>query len=126
TIGAAAGVCIEISTEQTANQLCTFNQHANLTNPHLNLASALQVIVARNGGPSGAQAGTQTINTTQQNTTKPNLSFAVQILKQSVGVGANDPDYEVSEQAGPEKMGELSRVLPDFGPLIATLQSVES
>ena len=125
SITGSAGICIEVSFDQTANQTCNFNQVGSLTSPHANLAIALQVILSRNGGPSGLQGGTQLVNTTQQNNTKPNLSFASQIIKQSLGLGSDNTDAEVGSQAVIEQNAQLQGVLPNFGSLIGTLQSTE-
>lgn len=125
SITGSAGICIEVSFDQTANQTCNFNQMGSLTSPHANLAIALQVIVQRNGGPSASQGGTQLVNTTQQNNTKANLSFASQIIKQSLGLGSGNTDTEVGSQAVIEQSAQLQGVLPNFGSLIGTLQSTE-
>jgi len=125
TITGNSAVCIEVSSDQTANQTCTITQAANVPSPHANLAIALQVIVQRNAGASGSQGGTQTVTTTQRNTTKPNLSFVAQFLKQSLGHGANDSDNEVSDEASAEFSGQLQGALPNFTPLIGKIQNNE-
>ncbi|MGZ6639844.1 MAG: hypothetical protein ACXVII_44400 [Solirubrobacteraceae bacterium] len=121
TITGSSAVCIEVSSDATANQTCNITQAAN-TSPRTNLAIALQVIAQRNGGPQG---GTQTVNTTQQNTTKANLSFVAQILKQSLGQGANDADSEVSDEAAAEAPAQLQGALPNFAPVISKIQNTE-
>jgi hypothetical protein len=123
TIPGASGICIEISNDPAVNQTCTFTQAS--TGGRNNVAVALQVIVQRDYGPSGSQTGTQTVKTVQTNTTRSNLSFVTQILKQSLGTGAFDPDGEVAAEAIPESLGELLGVLPDFSSLVANLQATE-
>jgi hypothetical protein len=125
TITGSSAVCIEVSSDATANQTCNITQAANLTSPRTNLAIALQVITQRNGGSSGSQGGSQTVNTTQQNTTKANLSFVAQILKQSLGQGANDTDNELSDEAAAELPGQLQGALPNFAPVISKIQNAE-
>jgi hypothetical protein len=121
TVTSSSGACIQISTDPGATQTCTFMQGPGRTN----LAIVLQVIVQRDSSPSGSQTGSQTVNTTQQNTTKPNLSFVVQLLKQSLGRGAFDPDNEQAGESSIESTAEAQGALPNFSPLIATLQSSE-
>jgi len=122
TIGANSGVCIEVTNDPSATQLCDFTQSSA---GKTNLAIALQVIVQRSGG-SGTQTGTQTTNVRQMNANKPNLSFVTQILKQSLGKGSDDPDNEVSDQASVEQAGEAAGALPNFAPLVSSLQAIET
>jgi hypothetical protein len=128
TVQGSAGACIQISSDPGATQTCTFTQPAGRTN----LAVVVQIIVQRNGSPTTAnpdgspnQSGSQSVTVRQKNATKPNLSFVTQIIKQSLGRGADNADSEISDQASPESAGESQGTLPDFSPLIAKLQSVE-
>jgi hypothetical protein len=122
TIKSNSGVCIEVTNDPSATQLCDFTQQSV---GKTNLAVALQVILQRGGG-GGTQSGTQTTSVNQMNANKPNLSFVTQILKQSLGTGSDNPDNEVANQAVVEQKGELASALPNFAPLVDSLQSIES
>jgi hypothetical protein len=122
TITSNSGVCIEVSSDPSATQLCDFTQQSA---GKTNLAIALQVIVQRAGG-GGDQSGTQTTNVNQMNANKPNLSFVTQILKQSLGKGSDNPDNEVASQADAEQKGEAAGALPNFAPLVDSLQAIEA
>jgi hypothetical protein len=121
TVKASAGACIQISNDPAATQTCTFMQSPGRTN----LAIVLQIIVQRDFGPSGSQAGSQTAQVTQQNTTNRNLSFVVQIVKQSLGTGADNADSEVSQEAPIESSAEQQGALPNFGSMVTALTNAE-
>ena len=118
-----SGVCIQQSTNPDVVQVCKFAQGPVAGKN--NLAIASQVILQRNSGPSGDQRGHQIVKIQQQNTTKSNLAFVTQIVKQSLGIGANDPDDEAARQAVSEAKGAQLGGLPDFGPVVSQVQNVE-
>jgi hypothetical protein len=120
----SAGLCIQKSSNPSVIQICKFSQGPNTASPKTNLAIALQVITQKTDSIDG-QRGQQLIKIRQQNTTKSNLSFVVQIVKQSLGNGANDSDNEVNNEAAAEAKGELLGTLPDFGPVISQVQNSE-
>jgi hypothetical protein len=119
----SAGVCIQKSSNPSVIQICKFSQGPS-DPAKTNLAIALQVIIQKTDSIDG-QRGQQLIKVRQQNTSKSNLSFVVQIVKQSLGNGANDSDNEVNNQAAAEAKGELLGTLPDFGPVISQVQNSE-
>ena len=119
----SAGVCIQKSSNPSVIQICKFSQGPS-DPAKTNLAIALQVITQKTNSIDG-QRGRQLVKVRQQNTTKSNLSFVVQIVKQSLGNGANDSDNEVNNQAMAEAKGELFGTLPDFGPVISQVQNSE-
>jgi hypothetical protein len=120
----SAGVCIQKSSDPSVIQICKFSQGPNIASPKTNLAIALQIIIQKSS-TGNDQRGQQLIKVRQQNTTKSNLSFVVQIVKQSLGNGANDSDNEVNNEAAAEAKGELLGTLPDFGPVISQVQNSE-
>lgn len=124
TIHAASGVCIERSTNPAVTQTCTFEQSETTKK---NEAVAVQVIEQRDGGESGSktQTGSQTISTTQSNLSGSNVNWSVQVVKQFLGAGANNPDSEVSRQQQQEAQQEAAGVPTDFTSLIQSLVPTE-
>lgn len=120
----SAGVCIQKSSNPSVIQICKFSQGPNIASPKTNLAIALQVITQKTDSIDG-QRGRQLVKVRQQNTSKSNLSFVVQIVKQSLGNGSKDSDNEVNNEASAEAKGELLGTLPDFGPVISQVQNSE-
>src|SRR5205823_12556392 len=126
TFSGPSGVCVEIATNPNTVQTCTFNKGSPPpTTARSNFAIVVQIIVQRNGGPVVTQNGLQLANVQQQNTTKPNLSFVVQIRKQSAGRGSDNYDSEVSDYAPVESSAESQGVLPNWAPLISKLETAE-
>jgi hypothetical protein len=119
----SSGACIQKSSNADVVQICKFIQGPSVPAKN-NLAIALQVIVQKGPG-SGDQHGRQLVKVRQQNTTKSNLAFVAQFVKQSLGNGWNDSDNEMSNQAGSEARGELQGTLPDFGPVISQVKNSE-
>lgn len=126
-LSGSAGACVQYSTDPNALQVCKFRQ----TGTTRNFAIVLQIIVQRSSFSTldnpGAdqQRGQQIAKVVQTAATKSNWSFANQILKQSVGRGANDSDNEAFDHTMAETRGELQGALPNFTPLIGKLQSSE-
>jgi hypothetical protein len=123
SITGSLALCIEFSSDQDADQSCNIVQHGAGTK----LAIVLQVILQRNSAEAGvnSQKGGQDANVDQWNSTKANLSFVTQILKQSLGRGSDNGDDEAQQQSGIEKTAEAMGILPDFAPLVARLQANE-
>src|SRR4051794_11810407 len=121
--GGSSGACVQKSSNPDVVQICKFIQGPSVPAKN-NVAIALQVIVQKAPG-SGDQHGRQLVKVRQQNTTKSNLAFVAQFVKQSLGIGWNDSDNEMSNQAGPEARGELQGTLPDFGPVISQVKNSE-
>jgi hypothetical protein len=123
TFTGSKGTCIQKSTNPDTTQLCKFSQGP--TPGKSNLAIALQIIVQKESTTTG-QNGRQIVKVSQRNTTKPNSAYVAQFLKQSLGPGAEDADDdEIEDGAAIQQKAELQGSLPDFAPLIATLQSTE-